>query len=231
MPYSSRRGFRAARSGGRMGSAGPKTWAHMQQCVEKKFHDGELASELIGLSAAASIDSILSGIAQGTTAETRIGTKAFVWSAAIRGKMQLIQTAGGSFDHDDIVRVLLVVDKQSNGTTPAIQDVLATTGTTADIHSFRNLENMNRFVVLSDNSYVFNVQAAAGDGVANDTAPVVKRFSLFKTWKTALKVVYDTTDTIGTTASIKDNNIWLMAYSEHGARVVLEYQSRLRYTD
>lgn len=222
-----RKGLTYKRAGGR-GNAGPMTWKHMKECIEKKYHNTERAKEVITDSATGSIDSVITGIAQNTTAQGRVGTRAFIWSIDVRGT--LILDTVDSIAVWENLRVMLVVDKQSNGTTPTIAQVLDLTGGN-DEFAFRNLANTNRFNILYDKRVAMNVIAAAGNGTANDVAQHRVNFNISKKFTKGLKVVYDTTDPDGLSGAIKDNNVWMMVYGGQGSFASVEWAARVRYTD
>lgn len=97
--------------------------------------------------------SLLSGIAEGDDYNQRSGRKAKLLSVRVRGTL-LPAAATGS------VRIILVLDKSPNGSTPAAADILRTGTNVADPI---NADNSDRFVILGDDlisSKNYNAAAA-----------------------------------------------------------------------
>lgn len=87
----------------------------------------------------AGIVTSLNTIGQGDTNITRNGDSIKPLFISCRG-----QLAVGS--DDNIVRVMLVLDKQNRGAAPAVTDILES----AHPMSHQNMDNMRRFVILED---------------------------------------------------------------------------------
>lgn len=85
---------------------------------------------------------LLNALQQGATAVTREGRKVDLKSLYVRYSVALSATSTGGSP----VRILIVYDKQTNGATPAITDVLLAN----DFHSPNNLNNADRFITLVD---------------------------------------------------------------------------------
>lgn len=95
----------------------------------------------VGVVATGSL-TLLNGVAQGTTAGTRLGRRIRMKSILLRWNFSMSTTsAGGS-----AFRILVVYDAQSNGTAPAVTDVVVLDAITAPM----NLGNARRFKVLCD---------------------------------------------------------------------------------
>ena len=85
---------------------------------------------------------LLNGVATGTDYTARIGRKIRMKSLYMRIQISPVDQVTS----DTFVRLLIVYDMQSNGTAPAITDVL-NTGSTVDHF---NLNNRDRFKILMD---------------------------------------------------------------------------------
>lgn len=83
---------------------------------------------------------LINGLQQGTGNSNRIGRKVMMKSLYLR-----IQNTASSAVLGN-TRVLVVYDKQTNGATPAITDILVTNGPNAP----NNLSNADRFITLAD---------------------------------------------------------------------------------
>lgn len=90
----------------------------------------------------ASTGLLLNGVAQGTSAVTRIGRRITMKSLYIQYQINLLPTTTGASP----LRMLVVYDSQTNGAAPAILDVVLTD----ELASPMNLGNARRFKVLCD---------------------------------------------------------------------------------
>lgn len=87
---------------------------------------------------------------QGVTDETRNGNSIKAKSLSMKFNLSLNQTA----PLDCFVRVLLVLDKVSNGTVPIINDILDNVGGITETLAHYNGDNMGgRFQILADKRY------------------------------------------------------------------------------
>ncbi len=119
--------------------------------VEFKFHDVQLSASAFTV---APIITQLSNIDQGDTASTRDGSQ--VKCLSLQLSYFINQNASGVID---VVRVLLVKDKQTNQAIYTIGDLLSDVTTGDSIVSPYNRDNRLRFTVLYDKVHHFS----AGD--------------------------------------------------------------------
>lgn len=91
---------------------------------------------------------LLNGIATGDDDTNRDGRKVTCKSVLIRGQVSV-----GATPTSAAYRCLIVYDKQANGATPAITDILGNVNMTG----MNNLNNRERFVIVSD--YTGSVEA------------------------------------------------------------------------
>lgn len=77
----------------------------------------------------------------------RIGNKMFMKSVQVHFQLQ-----PGSTAVTDVVRVMLIYDKQTNASFPTLASILgdANAGAGTDVQSFKNIANVDRFKVLRD---------------------------------------------------------------------------------
>ncbi len=187
--------------------------------VELKFHDVDLDDAVI--SAAGTITNSINLIAQGVTETERIGRKCTLRNINWRFTIDL--PASGTFANTaDTVRVLMYLDKQANGATAAVLDILET----ANFQSFNNLSNKSRFRTLMDRTYDLGATAGGGDGTTEDTGKVHISDSLYK------KVNIPLEFSAGTEAitEIRSNNIGILLISLAGISG-FESKIRLRFSD
>ncbi len=161
-------------------------------------------------------------IAQGITENQRLGRRILTVRFMFRGHVSLPLTALAS-QTADIVRIILVHDKQCNG---AIPPVAGSTGVLqlATYNSWLELDNRDRFRVLFNRFYVLN--SLAGGGQAGDVFGVhikMVRGSI----KLAIPIEFSGAG--GLIGDIRSNNLFFIFISQGGfAGVALD--TRLRFT-
>ncbi len=187
--------------------------------IELKFFDLDLDDALVA--SAGGITDSINKIPQGVTEITRVGRKCTIRQINWRFDLQLpTQTAASA--GSDTIRVLMYLDKQANGATASITDILET----ADFQSFNNLSNKNRFRTLMDRTYAINAEAGGGDGTTEDYAATTITDSFYK--KVNLPIEFNST--AGAITEISSNNIGVLLISRSGL-VNFTSKIRLRFSD
>lgn len=132
---------------------------------EKKYKDTFLGT--LSPSPDLTFDGTFLSIAQGTGESERVGRRIMVHSVNIRGILSLPSQNGRTTPPTgDVMRTMLVLDKQCNGAVPVNDDVLAQTNGGERLYSFRNVAAAKRFEILNEQ---FNsVNYSGGIGVAGD---------------------------------------------------------------
>jgi len=200
----------------------PYKRAASRPSVEVKFLD----NTDVNTSPIATTGSILNSgslnlIAQGTDENERIGRKCTLKSIHLRGNFFL--PADTDLDNSDYARLILYWDRQANGAAATAANIMERT----DINSFRNLSNTGRFVILADITEELNIQAASGDGGANnDTGRVEKCFTINK--KVNIPLEFDST--AGAITELRSNNVGVLCFSNHAEAGVI-FDARVRFTD
>lgn len=189
---------------------------------ELKFFDTNKATQA---SATAGVihNLSLNLVPQGVTESTRVGRKCTIRKMFIKGEMTLPPTAT-SGEADNTVRLIVYCDKQANGATAAVVDILET----ASPFSFRNLANSQRFQILYDNRWAMTAGAVFGGTGA--PVSVTKRISFNISKNMNLPIEFS--DTTGAIGEIRSNNIGVLSVCE--AALVLptvRYTSRIRFSD
>lgn len=233
MPKRSRNSAYKSRKRARAGARGI-TKASVKRTImnskELKFHDDQQAVSFIKVSGGTLvITSPLALILQNATSMGRVGMKIFMKSLSIRGTIKMSEQAAQGTAQ--LVRVMIVQDKQSNGNTPSLLEILELEGPPAPanaLHAFRKVENRNRFNILYDKAMTFEPKGGV-DTV--EQLALRKTIHFNKTWKNGLTLQYASGTTSGTNATVLDNNIWVLAYAEVDDLLQIEWDSRLRYTD
>ncbi len=91
---------------------------------------------------------------KGTTESARVGNRITIKRLTLRGFCAATPSTGV----DQIHRLLLVKDNATEGSTPALLDVLSA----ATVYSFPNSDNVWRFQILWDRTFDLNASAEAG---------------------------------------------------------------------
>lgn len=184
------------------------------QNQERKFRDTDV--NFVTTSPGGAIFASVLPVGQGTSPTNRIGRKITLVSIAWRFRIGIINTLSPS-ETSDTFRVILYLDKQTNGAAPIVTDIL----TTNDYQSFNNLVNKGRFRTLMDRTYNMNAAAGVdrfGDHATND--------AFYK--KCNIPVEYD--GVTGTLVELKSNNIGVLVLTA-GGHCDFASTLRIRYTD
>lgn len=181
----------------------------VKQLVNTEFDYKDTAATVNPAAAGALV--LLNGLTQGDTASSRTGNSIRMKSYDMRWFVNNNSSAGQTE-----VRVMLVLDKQSNGVTPSVTDILATN----TVVSPRNLDNRKRFKVIMDRNYAIST---AGPSSRYDSAH-------FKNIQT--HVAYYNSSNAGTVADISTNALYLLYLSDQATNTPgLQYYFRLRFID
>lgn len=117
------------------------------QLAPGEFKSIDLSSSADTIDTTGSV-TLLNGCARGNDINQREGREITMKSIQIRGAV----SANAQATNDQWARVMIVYDRQTNGTAPAVTDVISSSG----ICGMRNLENRKRFKILMDRTYVIN---------------------------------------------------------------------------
>lgn len=171
------------------------------------------------------INDSLNLVEQGTDEDQRVGRSIFVTEVAAKYTITLpTVTASATQPDSDVVRVVVFLDFQANGTTAAVTDVLDS----VDIHSFVNLANQERFLVMEDK--ILDIVALATDyisGAANYYSPSVHVEDSFSQF-TMFGV--DFSGTTGVIGEVSSANVGILAISLNGIATI-EGIARIRFID
>ncbi len=163
-------------------------------------------------------------IPQGVTESTRVGRKCTLKALMWRGNVTLPeQDAQTTPQSGDVVRLMVILDKQANGAVFTVTDILET----ADWQSFNNLANSSRFRVLMDRLITLNYQGLASDGAGVvSQANYVLPFTFFKKCNIPLEF----SSTTGAIGEIRSNNVTILAITSGGI-AGLGSNFRVRFAD
>ncbi len=190
---------------------------------ELKFHDLDVNDAVVAAGGNIAEDSCLT-IAQGTTESSRIGRKVIVKSINWRFSIDL-PSASSAGSTTEVVRVILYLDKQTNGATATVLGILET----SDFQSFNNLANTSRFTTLMDRTYDLVIPTIADlAGPTTNTGEFILSDTLFK--KVNIPIEYDNSFATGVITTMRSNNIGVLLLSKAGI-AGFESKMRLRFSD
>jgi len=193
--------------------------------TEMKLYDKTLSNTLINATGIVPFGGTLNDIAQGDTESQRIGRKVVVKSIHLHLRLALAPTTSNTATADNI-RIMVVLDKQANGTAFINTDVLTVNaGSAPDFYSFNNIANKSRFRVLSDKKYQLSADAAF------TSTSVLNSCMADQHIKCNIPIEYDHSATTGAISTIRSNNIAILAISEQGLGTFMQGTARIRYTD
>ncbi len=188
---------------------------------ELKFHDINIDDAVIAANGTIAEDSCV-GIAQGTTESERIGRRASIRSINWRFSIALLLQANTATPLTDTVRVILYLDKQCNGATAAVTDILEDD----DYQSFNNLANKSRFRTLMDRTYSFEPPAASGADATAEWGPL----KIDETFYKQCNIPIEWDSTTGAITEVRSNNIGVLLLSSSGV-CTFNSAMRLRFSD
>lgn len=191
---------------------------------EAKFFDKITANAAISTTGTILDDSV-NEIVQGTGESNRIARACTLTGIFFKGNMRLIPGAALTAPRNaaDVIRVIIYQDKQCNGATAAVTDILET----ANVDAFYNLANSKRFYILMDKRVALN---SPGAGLAaTDTWA-----ECHKAWKFSklCNIPIEFSGTTGAISEIRSNNIGVMAIALNPASTAfVGYTCRVRFSD
>ncbi len=184
---------------------------------ELKFFDTIVAGTALATTGIITSPS-LNIVPQGTTESERVGRKMMIKGIGIRF---LLQFNSSTTETVEVVRVIVVLDKQTNKTAFAITDVLEV----ASEGSFNNLANKNRFLILMDRYQSINKVVDVGTNINQ----FVQAWSWFKELNVSIE--FDNSVNTGAVSSQTSNNIAVFALTLNSTQISLGYTARIRFLD
>lgn len=184
---------------------------------ELKYLDTQVDDATVSGPSGTIAASTVLAIAQGDTETDRRGRRVFLVKLAWEYDIQLPPTATAG-STSDLVRVILYLDQQANGSAAAVTDILEDD----DYQSFNNLANSRRFVILHDKRWTLS--ATGGTGASASEALVHQVIYV------PLGIHVDYTGTTGAIGEIAVNNIGVLLLSKSGL-CVFKSKLRVRFTD
>jgi len=158
-------------------------------------------------------------VPQGTNDQQRIGNKITIRNINIHAYANNDDALLGVPQGGNL-RVIVYLDKQCNGATPLITDILKT----ASIESFRNMDNVDRFVFLKE-KYVY-VPIMTANAAHTDTTPHKWTVSV------SCNIPIHFNSNTGAIAEIRSNNIGLLYITDVvGVNAAADGVCRVKFLD
>lgn len=184
--------------------------------VEKKYSETSFTGSIGGVGAPKI--QLLNGIAQGDGGTTRDGDQVKFTDLGVRLWLKNTQA------FSDVYRVMIVLDKQADGTAPTIAEVLENAG----VLNFNNMDNKMRFSVLKDELFYLSPNGDTGE------MKLLKMYlDLTKKYKKSKGLRTRYSDTGAAVTDIASNSLWLIIFNRSGTAngSDVEYKTRIRYVD
>ncbi len=199
--------------------------AYFAKAGELKFHDVDVDDAIVSATGTIQNGGTVNIIPQGVTEIQRIGRKCTIRSIHWRFSADQVELNNGATPQtSEVIRAIFYLDKQANGATAAVTDILET----ATHRSFRNLANSGRFQIFLDKTMVFNYQTFSFDtaGAQGDSAEVVGEYQFNKNCNVPIEFSAAT----GAIGEIRSNNLGVLLISKSGQGGFAS-SLRLRFSD
>lgn len=188
---------------------------------ELKTNDVNTGIAVIPASITAGNAALLNGIAVGDDYNTRDGRVINMKSLLLR--VFIYPSATVTSPQGGTVRVLVVLDKQSNGATTAATSAILQSDA---YDSAMNLSNRSRFKVIVDKYVSMNATNYSG-GALTAGSPGGRIVKVFK--KFNYQTIYNTTTNVDTAISSGSLNLYIIASTAN--EFVADIFARVRFTD
>jgi len=196
----------------------PRSFGNAIAVTERKYFDGQSngnlnssATSWAGCEADQGVYNCLGVPVQGNDIANRIGRKIQVLSLKLRGRViippQQNQSTG---DAAACIRVIIVLDKQTNGVQLNAEDVISSGQPNFGTEMFQNTAFFGRFKVLKDKKFVLQNPAVAYDGTNLEQQGLSKWFEWIIKFRKPVVMHFNATNG-GTVADIIDNSFHCIA--------------------
>lgn len=163
---------------------------------------------------------LINGVAVGDDNTTRDGRQITLKSVQVRGSFQNVDATSGA----SMCRLLLVWDNAANGSLATITQILSASTS----NSFPNVDNSNRFTILSDTQYVVGPYVnTATQAIA--PSPGVAAVNIYK----KLNSITQYSSTTSDIASIQNGALLMVTIGDQavGGGGLFFMAARCRFTD
>ncbi len=161
-------------------------------------------------------------IAQGTGQSQRIGRKVTIRKWMFQGHIILPKATDAALTYD-MIRIMVVLDKQANGAALTGTDDFLSGSNHSD---FRKLTETNRFRLLYDKRIFIQNGGGGGNGTTEDYAATMKPVRIYLN----VNVPMEYSSTAGAITEIRSNNIVLAAIT-HAGILQIYGRIRMRFSD
>lgn len=194
----------------------------------------------------ASVTGGINGIKQGNTVSQRQGDKVHLKRLEITGVIGFPALATDTVSETAMgqaqMRIMLVVDKQSNQTTATVDQILDGNDDDALSSRQRNFSNRRRFDILCDKLITIPAQQDVVDGSTAQTIAQTSAVPITMSIELNQSVKYAELSTDGLAGDIVSNNIYLIVGSDHKPPVAVlptdvisryfwDFKTRVMFTD
>jgi len=192
---------------------------------EYKFYDTSFTAAVIPVTGSITSNTVCD-VAVGTGESQRVGRKICVKQVIIKG-YAFLPDATDKQNTADFVKVVVYGDKQANGAAATIANLLSS----ADVLSFNNLQNSQRFKTLKSKIVTLHASGVGhGESSTPTTTTATGRGLRHFVMKVNLNAIIEFSGTGSGVSDLTSNNIGIYAISQAGD-IQLEYKVRIRYTD
>lgn len=215
---SKKRGYDHMTTGGTKKKPSSKSEAKsMQKYLDTDFSSAAVAST--GTILAPSLNLL----AAGTGPSQIIGREMRIMSISIRFDMQIDAVASGGTNNRCFWRILLIMDRQANGSAATVTEIF---GTSPTVRSHINLAEGRRFHIMKEWLINMSPHIEAGTGAQGAGA-----FHYEKWFKDVKIPIYYSTSPSGVIGNVKDRNLLLVAFEVGDTPHSINGRARIRYID
>jgi len=222
----------------------PRSFGNPMAITERKYFDSQLANTTIQNSTTdwnnteddpTTLNTLFAPIL-GDDFNNRTGRNVRLLSVKVRGEIRYaVQTGQSTVDITPKIRVILYLDKQTNGVQAQGEDLIQSGSSTApSIDMFQNVNNFGRFKVLRDKSMSLtqpNLVAATAAGNTIIQGANVRSFEFTYNWRKGLVIHFNNTNG-GTVADIVDNSLHIIANcTDNALASQINYKCRCCFLD
>lgn len=169
------------------------------------------------------------GVIQGTDANTRIGNKITCRNMTIRGELLIKASPPDLINNisnttDCVVRVMIVIDHQTNGVAMQWNDFMSV----VNVHAMPNLRNKWRYSILKDMTVSANRPLVGGD---TNAAPYALSIPIYIDQPLLQRCNFKSNG--GTISDLADNSVHFFVVLNNSVSFLGEFWglTRLQYTD
>jgi len=162
----------------------------------------------------------------GSAYNQREGKKCYLKKLKIKGTVRWsVVNNTTSPPPGKMIRILVYMDKQTNGVQSQGEQVLGDTTNPNPMDMFQNVANFGRFKVLKDKTFTFDAPNYGTDSDSNyDIGGQIRKFKFTKVFRNPLKINFNTGNN-GTVADIVDYSFHMIA----GATTVVAATPTIEY--